>query len=84
MTDFDGTFLARGAHGYEAARLGAVWNERKPDRHPDALLLGSNALWGANRYSCFAGFAEAGESLESAVLREVREESGVAVQRSNS
>ncbi|QIG40311.1 NAD(+) diphosphatase [Microbacterium sp. 4R-513] len=46
---------------------------------PDALLLGSNALWGANRFSCFAGFAEAGESLESAVVREVREESGVVV-----
>jgi FAD/FMN-containing dehydrogenase len=42
MTDFDGTFLARGAHGYEAARLGAVWNERKPDRHPDALLLAAS------------------------------------------
>ncbi|TDN92512.1 NAD(+) diphosphatase [Microbacterium sp. BK668] len=46
---------------------------------PDALLLGSNALWGPNRYSCFAGFAEAGESLESAVVREVEEESGVVV-----
>jgi NAD+ diphosphatase len=46
---------------------------------PDRLLLGSNALWGANRFSCFAGFAEAGESLEAAVVREVREESGVAV-----
>lgn len=46
---------------------------------PDALLLGSNALWGANRFSCFAGFAEAGESLESAVVREVHEEAGVVV-----
>lgn len=46
---------------------------------PDILLLGSNALWGGNRYSCFAGFAEAGESLESALVREVREEAGVAV-----
>lgn len=46
---------------------------------PDLLLLGSNALWGANRYSCFAGFAEAGESLEDAVVREVREEAGVTV-----
>ena len=48
--------------------------------HPDRLLLGSNALWSGNRFSCFAGFVEAGESLESAVRREVREESGVAVE----
>lgn len=46
---------------------------------PDLLLLGSNALWDDNRYSCFAGFAEAGESLEEAVAREVGEESGVVV-----
>ena len=44
---------------------------------PDRLLLGSNALWGANRFSCFAGFVEAGESLEAAVRREVEEEAGV-------
>lgn len=48
-------------------------------KHPDRLLLGSNALWAAERYSCFAGFAEAGESLESAVAREVKEESGIDV-----
>lgn len=46
---------------------------------PDLLLLGSNALWGADRFSCFAGFVEAGESLEAAVRREVAEESGVEV-----
>jgi NAD+ diphosphatase len=46
---------------------------------PDRLLLGSNALWEANRYSCFAGFVEAGESAEGAVRREVLEESGVRV-----
>lgn len=45
----------------------------------DRLLLGSNALWGAGRYSCFAGFVEAGESLEATVVREVREEAGVRV-----
>jgi NAD+ diphosphatase len=43
----------------------------------DRLLLGSNALWGNDRYSCFAGFGEAGESLEATVLREVEEEAGV-------
>lgn len=46
---------------------------------PDKLLLGSNAMWEANRFSCFAGFVESGESLESAVRREVHEESGVQV-----
>lgn len=46
---------------------------------PDLLLLGSNALWGANRFSCFAGFVEAGESLEAAVQRELLEESGIEV-----
>lgn len=46
-------------------------------RDPDLLLLGSNAAWARNRYSCFAGFVEAGESLESAVVREVGEEAGV-------
>jgi len=46
---------------------------------PDRLLLGSNALWGANRFSCFAGFVEAGESLEATVHRELLEEAGVDV-----
>ncbi|KHK97378.1 hypothetical protein LK09_11360 [Microbacterium mangrovi] len=46
---------------------------------PDLLLLGSNALWGPPRYSCFAGFVEAGESLESAVRRELAEEAGVEI-----
>ena len=43
----------------------------------DRILLGANAAWGGDRYSCFAGFAEAGESLEDAVAREVGEEAGV-------
>ncbi len=44
---------------------------------PDLLLLGSNAMWGANRFSCFAGFVEAGESLEATVRRELLEEASV-------
>ena len=45
----------------------------------DRILLGSNALWESNRYSLLAGFVEPGESLESAVMREVLEESGLRV-----
>lgn len=45
----------------------------------DRLLLGHNAMWPANRYSLLAGFVEPGESLESAVVREVFEESGIRV-----
>jgi len=47
---------------------------------PDRVLLGANAAWGGDRYSCFAGFAEAGESLEDTVAREILEEAGVRVQ----
>lgn len=45
----------------------------------DRLVLGSNALWEANRFSLLAGFVEPGESLEAAVVREVFEESGLHV-----
>jgi NAD+ diphosphatase len=45
----------------------------------ERLLLGSNALWDQDRYSCFAGFVEAGESLERAIGREVAEECGIDV-----
>lgn len=45
----------------------------------DRLLLGNNANWEPNRYSLLAGFVEPGESLESAVIREIKEESGLDV-----
>ena len=48
------------------------------DQH-DRIVLGSNALWEARRYSLLAGFVEPGESLEAAVIREVLEESGLVV-----
>lgn len=45
----------------------------------DRILLGSNAMWESNRFSLLAGFVEPGESLESAVAREIQEESGLTV-----
>lgn len=45
----------------------------------DRLLLGSGVSWPEGRVSVLAGFVEAGESLEAAVVREVREEVGIAV-----
>jgi len=47
--------------------------------HGDACLLGRQHGWPTGRYSTLAGFIEPGESLEDAVRREVREESGVEV-----
>lgn len=46
----------------------------------ERILLGKNALWAdRNLYSAFAGFVEAGESLEGAIVREIEEEAGVVV-----
>ena len=43
----------------------------------ERLLLGANAQWRGKMYSTFAGFVEAGESLEACVHREIEEEAGV-------
>jgi NAD+ diphosphatase len=57
-----------------------------PRTDPVVIMLvvrGSRALLGRNRrrpgarFSCLAGFVEPGETLEAAVRREVREESGI-------
>ena len=45
----------------------------------ERLLLGANAQWKGRFYSCFAGFVEAGEALETTVHRELFEEAGVRV-----
>ena len=45
----------------------------------ERALLGRQASWRPGWYSTIAGFCEQGESLEDAVVREVREETGVEV-----
>jgi NAD+ diphosphatase len=45
----------------------------------ERAILGRQAHWPPGRYSALAGFVEPGESLEEAVAREVREETGARV-----
>jgi NAD+ diphosphatase len=47
----------------------------------DRCLLARNAAWPPTRVSILAGFVEAGESAEQAVVREVGEEVGIVVDR---
>jgi FAD/FMN-containing dehydrogenase len=37
--ELKGSIWRRGEGGYEAARAAAVWNERKPDRYPEVIVL---------------------------------------------
>lgn len=53
----------------------------EPGSDDERALLGRNSAWPEGRFSTLAGFVEPGESLEEAVAREVREESGVTVGR---
>jgi FAD/FMN-containing dehydrogenase len=39
VAGFDGELHRRGDDGYERARRAAVWNERKPDRYPDVIIV---------------------------------------------
>lgn len=45
----------------------------------DRALLGRRSIWPEGWFSTLAGFVEAGESAEHAVVREVAEEAGVVV-----
>ena len=47
--------------------------------HDGRALLGRQAGWPPGQYSVLAGFVGPGESLEEAVIREVKEESGITV-----
>ena len=46
----------------------------------DRCLLARNANWPERRFSILAGFVDSGESAEQAVVREVHEETGIAVE----
>ena len=50
-----------------------------PVVHGNHLLIGRAAAWPDGLYSLLAGFVEPGETLEAAVRREVREETGIEV-----
>jgi len=45
----------------------------------ERALLGRQRTWPAGRFSTLAGFVEPGEAAEQAVVREVKEESGLTV-----
>lgn len=47
----------------------------------DRLVMVHGATWPQGRYSVVAGYVEAGEPLEAAVVREVAEETGLEVSR---
>lgn len=49
----------------------------------ERLLLIHGATWQPGRYSVVAGFVEAGESLEAAVVREALEETGIKVSQTS-
>lgn len=49
------------------------------ERDDGRVLLARNARWPTAMFSCLAGFVEPGETLESALRREVEEEVGVKV-----
>jgi NAD+ diphosphatase len=46
--------------------------------HGDRILLGRQKAWAPGMYSAIAGFMEPGETIEQAVAREVKEETGVS------
>ncbi|MDT7571696.1 MAG: diphosphatase [Actinomycetota bacterium] len=77
------------AKGGSIRRCAADGSEHFPRTDPAVIMLvtdgaercvlGRQAVWPAGRYSTLAGFVEPGESAEHAVVREVEEETGIAV-----
>lgn len=51
------------------------------DERTDSCLLGRSPHFRSGMFSCLAGFLEPGETIEDAVRRETREESGIVLGR---
>ncbi len=49
-------------------------------RHEESILLAHNSRWKPGLYGLLAGFVEAGENVEQAIRREIREEVNVEVE----
>ena len=47
----------------------------------ERCLLGRQATWPKGLYSSLAGFVDPGETLEQTVIREVKEEAGITVEK---
>ena len=82
------TTPAAGGHSRTCAGCGAVQFPRLDPAvimlvvdGDDRALLAHNTAWPEGRVSTLAGFVEAGESAEQAVVREVLEEVGLVVDR---
>lgn len=68
-----------GTEQYPRTDPAVIMLVHREHRGREEALLGHNPHWEAHRFSVLAGFVEAGESLEQAVVREVAEEAGVIV-----
>lgn len=82
--------LTEAVHGGQGKRCTACAYEHFPHIHPciivlvkrgNKLLLTRKAEWPAGRYGLVAGFLDFGESLEECVIREVREETGIEIEK---
>ena len=77
------TVVAEGGYARHCPRCGADHFPRTDPcvimtvEHGGRLLLGRRTGWPVGRLSVLAGFVSPGESVEEAVVREVREESGI-------
>ncbi|BFM07004.1 NAD(+) diphosphatase [Halioxenophilus aromaticivorans] len=79
------TVMAAGENALQCNACGKHWFPRIQPciitliHNQDQVLLAKHSRYTANMYSCIAGFAESGESLEQTLHREVYEEVGLQV-----